>query len=979
MKLSDLPARELARLDAICLEYESRVREVLRTGGDPQSVQTEIAPLVERYGGEHAPLLRTELEAILEELMREHREGGPSSGQLDVAKIAAGAGSTTSDTEHGHPTPGDVHGAPTEAIGIAAADKHGADETPDDLPNLGDTIGPYLLTSVLGRGGMGIVYRATDTRLDRSVAIKMLSLHDRQSHVLVERFQREAKAVAALTHPHIVELFDIGVYEGMPYVVMEHLRGETLMHRMQKDRIASEPITTQQIRNWGIQLADALAVAHASGVIHRDIKPENVMVMNRARPSTSDGEGGSNSGDSKSGFGSSLKLFDFGLSRVGSTNWQQDSGLSPILTPENARKISDNDSATRVGMILGTPGYMAPEQARGGVITPAADVFSLGCVLFEAMFGRPAFSGETATKRFTAVLEKQPLADPARRRDDVALADLILSMLSKDPSARPSAAEVLNTLQSSGPGLRNPSRDGSTLIGANEARHDGSVVISRRRLVELLGGAVAGGVLGATLLPGKAKGELRAIRSIGVLRFQNASAATISNDDAVPPDRMLDQGELLSGLLVNELSRIDGITVPKYVPITATQPEEFREAARLLEVDALVTGTFSLTQAGPDPIGLDATGTKRIMTVNVDIISGRTGYLIEGLVIPTAAGDNLIEQAELAQELAAAIGRELSQNDENGKLSNPEAFTCLVKGRTLSDPDTAEAMKTALRCFQHALSVDSNYAQAHAGVALTAISLAAREDDEQANDLVSLSQEASSRALALSPGNRDALLARAMLNYQVLADFDTADDTLRSLVRTSPNHWQVHHQAGWLKIIQLEDSQGMQFMRRATGLHPASRFLKTELARAEWFRGNADRAIQSAIGLIRDNVAMEEDRFARGLLIDIHEQSSNFIEAAKLDSDLEWSPTIGGMGYFAAREKRLSELPYGPFGPTINAAILQLRRNDLAEREPPDLLLARLIAAQLPMLPLVLCKHPAMTSMTLLEQAAETYSVLRFG
>ncbi len=979
MKLSDLPARELARLDAICLEYESRAREALRAGGDLNLLSEEIDPLVERYGGEHTPLLRAELRAILAELEREMVD---PSGAKSSSKSSTTSNDQADSTTHAkspaadsglpnQPTPADVHGAPTEAIQSPSPRLNELDETPGDLPSLGDTIGPYLLTSILGRGGMGIVYRATDTRLDRSVAIKMLSLHDRQSHVLVERFQREAKAVAALTHPHIVELFDIGVYEGMPYVVMEHLRGETLLHRMQRDRVESEPITTQQVRNWGVQLADALAVAHASGVIHRDIKPENVMVMNRKRPSTS--SSGSNSGDSKSGANeSSLKLFDFGLSRVGSTNWQNDSGLSEALTPEAARKISDTDSATRVGMILGTPGYMAPEQARGGVVTPAADIFSLGCVLFEAMFGRPAFSGETATKRFAAVLEKQPLADPARRRDDVALSDLILSMLSKAPASRPSAADVLCTLQATAPVSQVSLRNAVGLAGSGGVVDGGGVVISRRRLIEMLGGAVAGGVIGATLLPASNSGQMRAIRSIGVLRFQNAGDASDLRNDSPAPDRRLDQGELLSGLLVNELSRIDGITVPKYVPITATLPSEFQEAAKLLQVDALVAGTFSVAQAGPE--------SSPIMTVNVDIVSGKTGKLIEGLVIPTAAGDNLIEQSALAQELAEAIGRELTQGEERDTIENPEAFTCLIKGRTLSDPGTAAAMRTALSCFQHAATVDFNYAQAHAGIALTAISLAARENDERASELISLSQESAARALSLSPGNREALLARAMLNYQVLADFDAADEVLRDLTRTSPNHWQVHHQAGWVKIIRFEDSQGMQFMRRATGLHPASRFLKTELARAEWFRGNADRAIQSALGLVVDRGKLtEEDFFPRGLLIDIYEQSSDFVEAAKLDPELEWTPAASGAGYFAARERRVAELPYGPFGPTLNAAILQVRRGDLANREPPDRLLARLIAAQLPMLPLVLCKHPAMISMTLLEQAVETYSVLRFA
>jgi len=1031
MKLSDLPARELARLDAVCLEYESRIRDSLGDEEKIRQIGDEIESLVQRYGGQNEPLLRTELQGILKEL-QENGAHAKLPAHAHAASIAA------TNNLPSRSTPAAVNTASTEGFSDVAVSRD-IPETPEsprmpeppksatpsaDLPALGSEIGPYLLTSILGRGGMGIVYRATDTRLDRSVAIKMLALDDRQSHSLIERFQREAKAVAGLTHPHIVELFDIGVFGGKPYVVMEHLRGETLLQRMQTERVTREPITVAQVRNWGGQLADALATAHSGGVIHRDLKPENVMVM--ARPHSA-GSRSANADitptiapgqDAPIPEGeTSLKLFDFGLSRFGSSGpvslhdparqeaprldsdgvSSRSQSLSPPDRDSDSDPDSDRDSATRVGAILGTPGYMAPEQARGGVITPAADVFALGCVLYEAFFGRPAFAGETATKRFSAVLEKQPLADPARRRDDVALSDLILSMLNKKPADRPTAAAVAGQLQSDAPGKNTPRRSGSghgspsrsplRRATASDPDDGDALVVSRRRLVELIGGAIAGGLLGATLLPASASGQLRSIRSIGVLRFQNAASlgdASESIDQAIGA-RELDQGELLSGLLVNELTRIEGITVPKYVPIIANLPAEFRDAARMLEVDALVTGTFAYAQnesetlTANSPSGGDDS-TRRIMTVNLEIISGKTGDLIQGITIPTAAGDNLIEQSALAGELAEVIDRELSEGDDRPRANAPDAFTCLVKGRTISDPDTVSGMRKALDCFNHAAEVDYNYAQAHAGVALTSISLAAREPDEKASLLIAASQQATSRALLLSPTNSDALLAEAMLNYQILADFDAADDALDELTRTSPNHWQVHHQAGWLKIIQLEDSQGMQLMRRAAGLHPASRFLKTDLARAEWFRGNADRAIQSAIGLIGSGpTTPEKNEFARGLLIDIYEHSGNLDDAAKTDPKIAWIPGDERNAYFTAREKRLAEIPYGPYGPTINAAILQIRRTDLLQREPPNALLARLIAAQLPMLPLVLCKHPAMISMTLLDQATETYSVLRFG
>lgn len=954
MELSDLPARELARLDAICLDFESRLRESLSgsltDGIDRRKLSSEIDALVEDYGGEHSVLLRRELDAIAQELYR---------GQ--VGRAAIGRPSKHLASKSTVPA-----GADHELTHVALTQTHdiqlNLDAQSVSLPTLGDRIGPYFITSVLGSGGMGIVYRATDTRLDRSVAIKMLSLRGRQSQSLIERFQREAKAVAGLTHPHIVELFDIGVYDGMPYVVMEHLRGETLLQRMRADRIVDDPISTDQVRNWGMQLADALATAHAQGVIHRDIKPENVMVMERSRPHVLGDEERRGSSESDS----SLKLFDFGLSRVGSSRFESETEPTGDSSATLVELLADGDSSTRIGMILGTPGYMAPEQARGGVITPAADIFALGCVLFEAMFARPAFSGETATKRFAAVLEQQPLAEPLRRREDAGLANLILTMLNKEPSARPVAAEVLERLQAGLPG------------GSSSASAAGdTVVISRRRLIEMVGGAAAGGAIGAFLLPGARADELQSIRSLAVLRFVPKGTRIDPNEDRRDADRALDQADKLSGLLANELSRLEGITVPKYDSLTAGEPQDYRAMAKRLEVDALVSGTFEVSDIVDADNRRNAPAVQK-MVVNVNIVSGPTGKMLDGFTLTTSAGDELIEQASLAKRIAELVSRELKEGDERTHLKNADAFTCLIKGRTLSNPDTCQAMETALACFEHAILVDDTYPQAHAGIALTAISLAARVNDQRAAELIALSQESIPRALDLAPNNRDARLARAMLDYQILADFDRAAIELNSLARDDPNHWQIHQQAAWLKMIQLDETQGMILMRRAAGLHPTSWFMKAELARGEWFRGNTDRAIQSAASLLGGKkITSEDELFPRGLLIDIHEQSGDLAAAARVDVGLAWKPTQDAAAYYAAREKRLQDLPYGPFGPTINAAILQLRRNDLDHPEAHDTLLSRLINAQLPMLPLVLCKHAAMEPITHLKQATETFSVLR--
>ncbi|TWT87819.1 protein kinase domain-containing protein [Neorhodopirellula pilleata] len=997
MKLSDLPARELARLDAVCLDFESKLRDSLQssrastdpTGSadptprlDAKATSIDIDSLVNRYGGEHAALLRTELQAIRAEVESE------LAGRHAVTEVIAAS------SENARPltTPRSPATAVSDSELIA-----------DGLPALGTKMGPYLLTSVLGRGGMGIVYRATDTRLDRSVAIKMLSIGGHQSTSLVERFQREAKAVAGLSHPHIVELFDVGVFEGLPYAVMEHLRGKTLFEYLRNNAASrgegNRSVDPQQARRWGLQLAQALATAHQSGVIHRDLKPENVMVI-----ATSLSSG------AVAPAGGSLKLFDFGLSRIGQartepqltefeglTNPARPRSMSELIAAErgsgdqrtsasssqgDTSRSPSVDSATRVGAILGTPGYMAPEQARGGLITPATDVFALGCVLYEVMFGRPAFEGSTATQRFTAVLEDDPIPDPMRRRDDPELTELILRMLAKDPTRRPTAPEVVKCLTVD---------DVSTFSGRKPPRSErrtnatrGEFVISRRRLIEMGVGAIVGGGLGVTIWPRGSAGQLARIRSIGVLSFQEAgSVASRSgsvSDSSVTPTpaggRDFDTGELLSGLLVNELSRIDGFTVPKFVPMTASLPAEFQAAAKLLEVDAIVTGTYTLAAPPNDSTSPES---RSILKVTLEIVSGKTGKLIEALTVATSAGGNLIEQSVLAHRLADLVGQELTSNPDTENLNQPEAFTCLIKGRVRSDPDSVEGLSMALKCFEHAISVDFNYAQAHAGLGLTAITLASRASGARVGELIALSQDATARALSLDADNPDAILSRAMLDYQVLGDFGVADESLDRLTRRFPSHWQIQHQGGWMKMIQFAEAEGIQLLRRASGLHPASRFLKVDVARADWFRGYPSRALQAAMEMLRSETSQSGQTFARGLLIDLYEQSEDFAAAAKIDPDLPWRSNDEPSGYYAARETRLHDLPYGPFGAALNAAILQIRRKDLTVREPADQLLSRLAAAQLPMLPIVLCKHPALSSMTLLEQAIERFPMLRIG
>jgi serine/threonine protein kinase len=263
----------------------------------------------------------------------------------------------------------------------------------------GTRIGAYEIVDLLGAGGMGEVYSARDTRLGRTVALKVLRAG--ADPELLHRLQREARAASALNHPNIVHIYDVGDAEGLPgahYVVMEHVLGETL-----RRHLAQGPLPMAELLDLGAQAADGLASAHRAGIVHRDLKPENLMV-------TPEGV---------------LKILDFGLAKL----------TAPLENVDLRETLSRH--GTQAGLLLGTLEYMSPEQAKGGAVDFRTDQFALGLVLHEMATGRPPFRRDTPAQVLAAVIERDPEA-LARLRPDVppALDALVARCLRKDPEAR---------------------------------------------------------------------------------------------------------------------------------------------------------------------------------------------------------------------------------------------------------------------------------------------------------------------------------------------------------------------------------------------------------------------------------------------------------------------------------------------------------------------------------------------------------------
>src|SRR5712671_4483683 len=265
----------------------------------------------------------------------------------------------------------------------------------------GDKLGPYEILAPIGAGGMGEVYRARDTRLNRTVAIKVLPPHLADRSELRERFEREARTIASLNHPHICTLFDIGQQDGIDYLVMEYLEGETLAQRLQKG-----PLPLEQVLQYAIEIADALDKAHRKGVTHRDLKPGNIMLT-------------------KSG----TKLLDFGLAKLKQVVAPSDVPLSELPTAK--------DPLTAQGTIIGTLQYMAPEQVEGKDVDARTDIFAFGTVVYEMATGKSAFYGKSQASLIAAILEHEPPSmSSLQPMTPLALDRVFKRCLAKDPDDR---------------------------------------------------------------------------------------------------------------------------------------------------------------------------------------------------------------------------------------------------------------------------------------------------------------------------------------------------------------------------------------------------------------------------------------------------------------------------------------------------------------------------------------------------------------
>ncbi|HEY7855786.1 MAG TPA: serine/threonine-protein kinase, partial [Terriglobales bacterium] len=534
---------------------------------------------------------------------------------------------------------------------------------------VGETISHYRITAVLGSGGMGVVYRAEDTRLGRPVAIKFLPPQMGRDVPVLDRFRREARAASALNHPGICIIHDIGeASDGRPFLVMELLEGETLQQRLRRG-----PLPAGELLDAAIQITDALDAAHSKGIVHRDLKPANLFLTNRGQ----------------------AKILDFGLAKI--------TGADAVDT--DAATVAPTqavDALTAPGHAMGTIAYMSPEQALGKKLDPRSDIFSLGVVLYEMATGKTAFPGDTSAAVFDGILNRLPLAVAQVNPHSLpGLDGIILTAIEKDPSLRfQSAAEMRGALRR----LKRDSESGHISSAAHAVAVPTAVAPRRRRWAGYAAAAIivaAGG--GYFLWRATATPRMTAKDTIVVADFANSTGNTMF-------DGTLRQGlavqleqspylNLLSDQRMAATEQLMGMARGAAVPAAAAEQicQRTASAATLEGAIAQVGSEFSLILRAVNCASGDNIASVQETAASTDQVLPALGRLAAAM--RSKLGESLASLARFNTPI---------EQVSTPSLAALQAYTKGVHELTLGN------MPAAIGLLGQALTLDPNFAMAYA-------------------------------------------------------------------------------------------------------------------------------------------------------------------------------------------------------------------------------------------------------------------------